>query len=52
MRDNFWWVIAFLTVFIAVSAFFQIKGATECAAKGGAYLVSQNSWPVCVAGVK
>jgi len=26
--------------------------ANECGNAGGAFIVPQNSWPVCVAGVK
>lgn len=29
-----------------------IVWSNQCAAAGGAYIIPQNSWPVCVQGVR
>ena len=39
-------------VIILIMGFFEVKGATECQAKGGVYIVSKSTFPACVQGVK
>lgn len=43
-----------LLIFLAAIAYgwFQIIWAVECGNAGGAYIIPQNSFPVCVQGVR
>ena len=47
-------LIAVGLIFLAALVYgvFLIIWANECAAHGGAYLIPQNGFPVCLAGVK
>lgn len=50
MRGQYWIVAGLAIIILALSIGFTIKGATECAAKGGVYLTGKNTWPVCLKG--
>ena len=43
------WVIPVVTALIlAISVYFQIQGAVQCAADGGEYVRNWANWPVCI----
>jgi len=44
--------LALAFIALVVYGVFQIIWAVECGNLGGAYIIPQNSFPVCVAGVK
>lgn len=49
---KFWVLLAVLFIIVASSAVWSIGEANKCAAKGGAYIAGQGTFPACVQGVK
>lgn len=46
------WILILVIVIALICAGFSIKGAADCAAKGGTYITGQHTVPACVKEIK
>ena len=52
MRNRDLVIVAVIFAAALIYGVFLIIWANQCAADGGAYLIPQNGFPVCVTGVR